>query len=77
MSEEIAEIKKDISEIKTALLGNDYNNKHSIKNRLENVEGIANELHIFKIKVVAFALGISFIVSLLSNILLEIYKQKN
>lgn len=74
---EIEEMKKDISEIKSALIGNDYNSEHSIINRLKEVEKTANKLNLFRVKLVAFALGISFIVSLLSNILIEIYKQKN
>lgn len=76
IEEEITEIRQQLTEIKTALVGNDFNKKQAMKNRLEDVEDRLKQIELFKIKAISFILGLSFVVSILWNIFIEILKQK-
>ena len=68
---EFNKLVQDISEIKDALLGTEYNNKGIIK-RVESLEKDMLNINVIKWKITGYAAGIATVVSIISTIISKI-----
>lgn len=73
--EDLLLMKEDISEIKTALIGNKYNKEQSIVNRLGEVEDKQSRYEKRELKAMGFLFGVSFIITLIYNVFTDLFKK--
>ena len=75
LEQKIAQIGKDVDEIKSALIGNAYNDKQSINNRLLDLEQKVNYFENLKHKAIGILFAVSFFASIIYNIIIHLLKK--
>lgn len=75
ITEQVNEIKKDVLQIKHALIGNEFSKETSFLQRIKNVETKVNDIEKFKMKIIYSVFGGSFVISILFNLFIEIFKK--